>query len=111
MAFDDALADISAALSGQSQQGAQAAPALSIGPDAVLEDLAKTPAQLRSEIAAPTKAGGVVRNTGAGINDFLAGGLGGFKRSSQRGLCRLIGETGQAPLRASSNQASFGAAS
>jgi endonuclease/exonuclease/phosphatase family metal-dependent hydrolase len=36
---------------------------------------------------------------------------GGFKRSSQRGLCRLIGETGQAPLRASSNQASFGAAS
>ena len=37
--------------------------------------------------------------------------LGGFKRSSQRGLCRLIGETGQAPLRASSNQASFGAAS
>ena len=39
------------------------------------------------------------------------GSQGGFKRSSQRGLCRLIGETGQAPLRASSNQASFGAAS
>ena len=36
---------------------------------------------------------------------------GGFKRSSQRDLCRLIGETGQAPLRVSSNQASFGAAS
>jgi putative transposase len=39
------------------------------------------------------------------------GSQGGFKRSSQRGLCRLIGETGQAPLRASSNQASFVAAS
>ena len=37
--------------------------------------------------------------------------LGGFKRSSQHDLCRLIGETGQAPLRVSSNQASFGAAS
>jgi putative transposase len=36
---------------------------------------------------------------------------GGFKRSSQHDLCRLIGETGQAPLRVSSNQASFGAAS
>jgi hypothetical protein len=33
--------------------------------------------------------------------------LGGFKRSSQHDLCRLIGETGQAPLRVSSNQASF----
>ena len=39
------------------------------------------------------------------------GVLGGFKRSSQHDLCRLIGETGQAPLRVSSNQASFGAAS
>jgi hypothetical protein len=39
------------------------------------------------------------------------GELGGFKRSSQHDLCRLIGETGQAPLRVSSNQASFGAAS
>ena len=37
--------------------------------------------------------------------------LGEFKRSSQHDLCRLIGETGQAPLRVSSNQASFGAAS
>ena len=37
--------------------------------------------------------------------------IGGFKRSSQHDLCRLIGETGQAPLRVSSNQASFGAAS
>jgi hypothetical protein len=36
---------------------------------------------------------------------------GGFKRSSQHDLCRLIGEAGQAPLRVSSNQASFGAAS
>ena len=36
---------------------------------------------------------------------------GGFKWSSQRDLCRLIGETGQAPLRVSSNQVSFGAAS
>ena len=39
------------------------------------------------------------------------GSRGGFKRSSQHDLCRLIGETGQAPLRVSSNQASFGAAS
>ena len=39
------------------------------------------------------------------------GSQGGFKRSSQDDLCRLIGETGQAPLRVSSNQASFGAAS
>jgi putative transposase len=38
------------------------------------------------------------------------GSQGGFKRSSQHDLCRLIGETGQAPLRVSSNQASFGAA-
>ena len=30
-----------------------------------------------------------------------------FKRSSQHDLCRLIGETGQAPLQVSSNQASF----
>ena len=40
-----------------------------------------------------------------------AGELGGFKRSSQHDLCWLIGETGQAPLRVFSNQASFGAAS
>ena len=39
------------------------------------------------------------------------GSQGGFKRSSQHDLCRLIGETGQAPLRVSSNQASFWAAS
>jgi hypothetical protein len=38
-------------------------------------------------------------------------GRGGFKWSSQHDLCRLIGETGQAPLRVSSNQVSFGAAS
>ena len=37
--------------------------------------------------------------------------LGKFKRSSQHDLCWLIGETGQAPLRVFSNQASFGAAS
>ena len=37
--------------------------------------------------------------------------LGGFRWSSQHDLCRLIGETGQVPLRVSSNQASFGAAS
>src|SRR5271168_755162 len=35
------------------------------------------------------------------------GSQGGFKRSSQHNLCRLIGETGQEPLRVSSNQASF----
>ena len=46
----------------------------------------------------------VIHHTNCGME-------GGFKRSSQRGLCRLIGETGQAPLRASSNQASFVAAS
>ena len=40
-----------------------------------------------------------------------SGPMGGFKRSSQHDLCRLIGETGQEPLRVSSNQASFGAAS
>jgi putative transposase len=39
------------------------------------------------------------------------GSQGGFKWSSQHGLCRLVGETGQAPLRVSSNQVSFGAAS
>ena len=39
------------------------------------------------------------------------GSQGGFKRSSQHDLCWLIGETGQAPLRVFSNQASFGAAS
>jgi putative transposase len=39
------------------------------------------------------------------------GSQGGFKRSSQHDLCRLIGETGRAPLRVSSNQASFRAAS
>ena len=37
--------------------------------------------------------------------------LGGFRWSSQHDLCRLIGETGQVPLRVSSNQASFWAAS
>ena len=37
--------------------------------------------------------------------------FGRFKRSSQHDLCWLIGETGQAPLRVFSNQASFGAAS
>ena len=37
--------------------------------------------------------------------------MGKFKRSSQHDLCWLIGETGQAPLRVFSNQASFGAAS
>src|SRR6202035_1019976 len=46
---------------------------------------------------------------GAGEVGFTI--VGGFKRSSQHDLCRLIGETGQAPLRVSSNQASFGAAS
>ena len=39
------------------------------------------------------------------------GSQGRFKRSSQHDLCWLIGETGQAPLRVFSNQASFGAAS
>src|SRR5271155_673428 len=46
----------------------------------------------------------VIHHTNCGME-------GGFKRSSQHDLCRLIGETGQAPLRESSNQASFGAAS
>ena len=46
----------------------------------------------------------VIHHTNCGME-------GGFKRSSQHGLCRLVGETGQAPLRVSSNQASFGAAS
>ena len=41
----------------------------------------------------------------------VQGSQGGFKRSSQHDLCWLIGETGQAPLRVFSNQASFGAAS
>ena len=39
------------------------------------------------------------------------GSQGGFKRSSQRSLCWPIEATGQAPLRAFSNQASFGAGS
>src|SRR5213078_1974795 len=52
----------------------------------------------------PLHRGGLVHHSDRGSQ-------GGFKRLSQRGLCRLIGETGQAPLRASSNQASFGAAS
>ena len=47
---------------------------------------------------------------GYGFN-ILGGNKGGFKWWSQHDLCRLIGETGQAPLRVSSNQASFGAAS
>src|SRR5438105_8983808 len=52
----------------------------------------------------PVHRGGLVHHSDRGSQ-------GGFKRLSQRGFCRLIGETGQAPLRASSNQASFGAAS
>jgi len=46
-----------------------------------------------------------------GLQDVavVAGGvLGGFKRSSQRGLCLQIEGTGQAPLRVFSSQASFG---
>ena len=35
------------------------------------------------------------------------GSQGGFKRSSQHDLCRLIGETGQAPLRVSSQSSVF----
>jgi hypothetical protein len=45
------------------------------------------------------------------IHHTICGTEGGFTRSSQQDVCRLIGETGQAPLRVSSNQASFGAAS
>jgi hypothetical protein len=52
----------------------------------------------------PVHRGGLVHHS-------VRGSHGGFKRSSQHDLCRLIGETGQAPLRVSSNQASFGAAS
>ena len=52
----------------------------------------------------PASRGGLVHHSDRGAQ-------GGFKRSSQHDLCRLIGETGQEPLRVSSNQASFGAAS
>src|SRR5437762_7541598 len=76
MAFDDALADIRSALSADPQQTAQAPATASTGPDAVLADLAKSPEQLRAEIGTPAKPGGVAHNLGAGINDFLAGGLG-----------------------------------
>jgi hypothetical protein len=77
MAVDDALSDLSAALGAPPQQ--QPAMSYSVAPsgvDAALADLAKSPEQLRAEIGAPAKQGGVVRNVGAGINDFLAGGLG-----------------------------------
>jgi transposase InsO family protein len=52
----------------------------------------------------PASRGGLVHHSDRGAQ-------GGFKRSSQHDLCWLIGETGQEPLRVSSNQASFGAAS
>ena len=51
----------------------------------------------------PVHRGGLVHHSDRGSQ-------GGFKWSSQHDLCRLIGETGQAPLRVSSNQVSFGAA-
>jgi len=53
---------------------------------------------LRKALAMRRPAAGLIHHSDRGS-------LGGFKRSSQHGLCRLIGETGQAPLRASSNQA------
>ena len=67
-------------------------------------DVRLTLAALRSAIDKRRPPPGCVHHTDRGSQ-------GGFKRSSQHDLCRLIGETGQAPLRVSSNQASFGAAS
>ena len=65
---------------------------------------------VRLTMAALTAA--IERRKPAGcVHHSDRGSQGGFKRSSQHDLCRLIGETGQAPLRVSSNQASFWAAS
>src|SRR6267378_2984528 len=78
MAVDDALSDLGAALSAQPQQqsGISYSVAPTSGVDAALADLAKSPEELRAAIGTPAKPGGIVHNTGAGINDFLAGGLG-----------------------------------
>ncbi len=75
MPIEDALSDIGAALSGQrpTAPSAQAPPS---GVDAALADLAKPVEQLRAETAPPAKAGGFTRNLGAGVNEFIAGGLG-----------------------------------
>jgi putative transposase len=52
------------------------------------------------------------RNPAKGcIHHSDRGSQGGFKQSSQRGICWLIEATGQAPLRAFSKQASFVAGS
>jgi putative transposase len=67
-------------------------------------DVHLTLAALKAAIERRTPPPGCVHHSDRGSQ-------GGFKRSSQHDLCRLIGETGQAPLRVSSNQASFGAAS
>jgi hypothetical protein len=63
------------------------------------------------KLAHERDAAGAVSASLAANREFRGRIRGGFKRSSQHDLCRLIGETGQAPLRVSSNQASFGAAS
>ena len=67
-------------------------------------DMRLTLAALNAAIERRTPPPGCVHHSDRGSQ-------GGFKWSSQRDLCRLIGETGQAPLRVSSNQVSFGAAS
>jgi putative transposase len=51
------------------------------------------------------------RRPGDVIHHSDQGSQGGFKQSSQRGICWLIEATGQAPLRAFSKQASFVAGS
>ena len=97
--------------------GEQVAPGgISIGVFALMDELGFQRAKEalhRGVVPAVSLTAHRLGDTG-GLQDIpiVDGGvLGGFKRSSQRGLCRLIGETGQAPLRASSNQASFVAAS
>ena len=67
----------------------------------------------RTKLRQPKSAVGLhVRSAGRCVNRGKEWrSLGGIKWSSQHDLCRLIGETGQAPLRVSSNQASFWVAS
>jgi carbon-monoxide dehydrogenase large subunit len=51
-----------------------------------------------------------LRGRGEFVGDLRRPGmLGGFKRSSQHGVCWAMEATGQAPLRAFSSRASFGA--
>ena len=67
-------------------------------------DVRLTLAALNAAVERRTPPPGCVHHTDRGSQ-------GGFRWSSQHDLCRLIGETGQVPLRVFSNQASFGAAS